>query len=384
MSCVAAVTQRSVRFVLESVMLRASSTAILGIELVGILLGAPEPISAQSASATQSTFALEATRRYRITHEVALTPTGDPALTKLTVVVPAPVDLQHQKLRAEPTAEVRPLSRKAWALSQPDKYFALVRTAPFGLPVVHVELNRPARQREWKVRLQYEVEVSNLRFNWEEVREVRFSQVTELDPASPYLQPETLVESRHADIQAALKQVFPDGIDPNQPACDVAKAVYLWVLDHSTYQTNARRGRESKLWGALDLLHSGQGECGDYAALLVALCRAAGIPARSVVGFWANRGQANAPHVWAEFFLPGIGWIPVDPSVGDSGWLAQERCFGNLRDLNQRIAVTFACDHHVDDLKVDFLQAYHYWFWYNGPAATLQPSYRFTVESIQP
>ena len=92
-----------------------------------------------------------------------------------------------------------------------------------------------------------------------------------------------------------------------------------------------------------------EGECDQYSAFFVALCRAVGIPARSVLGFvsWAPwmtvkdlkihyehlkkltpDGLAAARiygalwgHVWAEFYAPNYGWIPVDPTDGVFGQL---------------------------------------------------------------
>jgi transglutaminase-like putative cysteine protease len=68
------------------------------------------------------------------------------------------------------------------------------------------------------------------------------------------------------------------------------------------------------------------GRSADINGLFVAICRAIGIPARCVYGLRvgpsrlfrslgltsddATRGQ----HVRAEFYVPGYGWIPVDPS----------------------------------------------------------------------
>lgn len=60
-----------------------------------------------------------------------------------------------------------------------------------------------------------------------------------------------------------------------------------------------------------------------YATLAVALARNAGVPARRHFGLLVDDGGAVAPHAWAEFFLPGVGWIPADPAVGD-GLLAEE------------------------------------------------------------
>ena len=60
----------------------------------------------------------------------------------------------------------------------------------------------------------------------------------------------------------------------------------------------------------------------DSHALFVSLCRAVGIPARFAVGeeldAFGEEETAGSPHpgvhVWAEFFAPGHGWLPVDTS----------------------------------------------------------------------
>jgi transglutaminase-like putative cysteine protease len=90
-----------------------------------------------------------------------------------------------------------------------------------------------------------------------------------------------------------------------------------------------------------------EGQCDHFSALFVALCRAAGIPARGVLGMvgwgpWVTEKDATlrskhhtelSPdglaaarlygpflgHIWAEFYLPEYGWIPVDPTFGEFG-----------------------------------------------------------------
>jgi len=62
-----------------------------------------------------------------------------------------------------------------------------------------------------------------------------------------------------------------------------------------------------------------RGVCQDYAHLLLALARAIGLPARYVCGyvFDAKRGDvigSHASHAWCEFWVPGYGWLGVDPT----------------------------------------------------------------------
>jgi transglutaminase-like putative cysteine protease len=98
-------------------------------------------------------------------------------------------------------------------------------------------------------------------------------------------------------------------LDKTKPY-DTALSIYYWVMNYMTYRV------VGGLKGAKFAMENHYGECGDYSALFVALCRAAGIPARPIVGRWATSDPADW-HVWAEFYLPNYGWIPVDPSYGD-------------------------------------------------------------------
>jgi len=55
-----------------------------------------------------------------------------------------------------------------------------------------------------------------------------------------------------------------------------------------------------------------RGVCQDYAHVFIALCRAAGIPARYVTGFIEGEGES---HAWAEFH-DGKAWLGADPTHG--------------------------------------------------------------------
>ncbi|WP_245606745.1 transglutaminase TgpA family protein [Thiothrix lacustris] len=72
------------------------------------------------------------------------------------------------------------------------------------------------------------------------------------------------------------------------------------------------------------LFDSKRGFCAHYAGSFVFLMRAAGIPARVVVGYqggeWNAAGQYLAvhqydAHAWTEVWLAGRGWVRVDPTT---------------------------------------------------------------------
>ncbi len=66
-----------------------------------------------------------------------------------------------------------------------------------------------------------------------------------------------------------------------------------------------------------------QGFCNYYASAEVLLLRAAGIPARMVVGYAPGDYQsggyyqvrAKDAHAWPEVYFPGIGWVEFEPTV---------------------------------------------------------------------
>lgn len=104
-----------------------------------------------------------------------------------------------------------------------------------------------------------------------------------------------------------------------------AKAIYEWVVENTTYDPSLPG------CGTGDVrrqLISGQygGRSADINGLFVSICRAIGIPARCVYGLrvapsrlfrslgLAGDNASRGHHVRAEFYVPGYGWIPVDPS----------------------------------------------------------------------
>ena len=68
------------------------------------------------------------------------------------------------------------------------------------------------------------------------------------------------------------------------------------------------------------ILETHQGVCQDYTHVMIALARSWGIPSRYISGYLHFEGVAGeqtvigASHAWAEFLLPDIGWLGIDPT----------------------------------------------------------------------
>ncbi|MEM3566050.1 MAG: transglutaminase-like domain-containing protein [Candidatus Bathyarchaeia archaeon] len=119
-----------------------------------------------------------------------------------------------------------------------------------------------------------------------------------------YIQPEELIQSSHEEIVEKAQEITQGVEDPYMKA----HLIYNFVVSYLRYEIQ----EEEK--GALWALENGKGDCSEYSYLFVALCRAAGIPARVQAGFaFHYAGQVlEDGHMWAEYYLENYGWIPVD------------------------------------------------------------------------
>lgn len=100
-----------------------------------------------------------------------------------------------------------------------------------------------------------------------------------------------------------------------------------------TYRRRPERGTQDPVL----TLELRTGTCRDFALLMIEALRALGFAARFVSGYIYSAARANhqgggATHAWVQVYLPGCGWIEMDPTNG---------IFGN-RDL---IRVAVARDH---------------------------------------
>ncbi|MFP4353179.1 MAG: transglutaminase domain-containing protein [Puniceicoccaceae bacterium] len=74
--------------------------------------------------------------------------------------------------------------------------------------------------------------------------------------------------------------------------------------------------------GILDpaaLCRLGVGSCRDFASFLLRILRHEGFAARFVSGYLLETGDlrgAEAMHAWVEAYLPGAGWVGLDPTNG--------------------------------------------------------------------
>jgi sugar lactone lactonase YvrE len=85
----------------------------------------------------------------------------------------------------------------------------------------------------------------------------------------------------------------------------------------------------------------GTGSCSEYTFVLIAMCRAAGIPARYAGAIVVRGDDASTDdvfHRWAEVYLPGYGWVPADEQAADKA--TPEERGAVLGNLDNRFVIT--------------------------------------------
>lgn len=132
-----------------------------------------------------------------------------------------------------------------------------------------------------------------------------------------------LGSSRYVEIIPELWREAIDLREGRNDVFEIAEAIMRHIYQTWSYAPNTT----SVSTHVRDLLAARRGVCQDFTHVMLAMCRAIGIPARYVSGYLYNgpdshlRG-AQASHAWCEVFLPGNGWFGLDPT---NDTLADER-----------------------------------------------------------
>ncbi len=180
--------------------------------------------------------------------------------------------------------------------------------------------------------------------------------------AQPYLGPSMAIDSDAPLFRDFVASVAGDELRRVPVYLAAKDLVRRSILEFRNIQGEAlaREGRGAvrgfRLQGASVAAREATGTPGDLVCVCVAVLRAAGIPARPVIGIYSGDGDRSDNKlpagkttmcVWAEFHLPGAGWVPFDPNEMRGSGLPQAdvhkpwRWFGGIDQLNRRVALTY-------------------------------------------
>lgn len=113
----------------------------------------------------------------------------------------------------------------------------------------------------------------------------------------------------HEELRGLSRQIRGSDGD-SMPPGRYARRVYDWIAQHVRYSY----AREYSTLTDIPLYTCARrtGDCGQVALLFITLCRMGGVAARWQSG-WTCYNAWTGLHDWAEIWVPGIGWLPVDP-----------------------------------------------------------------------
>jgi transglutaminase-like putative cysteine protease len=139
-----------------------------------------------------------------------------------------------------------------------------------------------------------------------------------------YLQPDKMVP-----LNATIAELARTQTDGATQPMEKARRIYNYVASTMKYDKSGEGwGRGDAMWAC----DSKRGNCTDFHSVLIGMMRSSGIPARFEIGFPLpenkREGDISGYHCWAEFYIDGIGWIPVDASEASKHPAKRDYFFG--------------------------------------------------------
>jgi transglutaminase-like putative cysteine protease len=126
-----------------------------------------------------------------------------------------------------------------------------------------------------------------------------------------------LLPSLHSPIWPELEQLSRELLPSTASFAESILGLNSYIYKNFSYVPGVTDVRTP----LSEVLQTRQGVCQDFAHLMIALVRSAGLPARYVSGYIetepvvgeAGLSGATASHAWVEVYLPNGLWLGIDP-----------------------------------------------------------------------
>lgn len=161
----------------------------------------------------------------------------------------------------------------------------------------------PEENKDTELKLIHEIQVHDPDLDENDVGKV--SNLS--DKFEPFLKPRKSWEVDNPTLQSVAKTV----VDNEKNGYLIAKKIIKFVNERLKYEIQTER------LGALKTYQTKTGDCSEYTDLSITLARASGLPARASYG-WGYSDNKLVGHAWPEFYFPGVGWKPADPTWIDT------------------------------------------------------------------
>lgn len=182
------------------------------------------------------------------------------------------------------------------------------KEARFGNSVLHLSLTDP---KETEIALEMNVRVRRRESLHHDLPEKGAAAKAARSPElAQWLQPDRLVP-----LDGRIRTLAQQVTEGKKTDLEKARAIYDYVEKTMSYDKSGTGWGNGDIYWACD---AKRGNCTDFHALFIGLNRAVGIPAKFEIGFPIpddrGQGEIGGYHCWAEFYLNGYGWVPVDAS----------------------------------------------------------------------
>jgi hypothetical protein len=235
---------------------------------------------------------------------------GPGSIEQLNINIAVPKNLVFQELTSEIKWDAKPASFEKDRWNQDIAVFSFRDLKPLDIASARFSVNAT---------------LYSVRFFLDPRRSGNIQDISK-DLKELYLKDDTKLQITSPVIQKAVKEA----VGGEKNCYYIARQIYQYIQEKMHYELSGG-------WNVAPVvLERGSGSCSEYSFVMIAMCRAAGLPARyagSVVIRGDDASRDDVFHRWVEVYLPEAGWVPVDPSGGDSLVPEEQaKCFGGLEN----------------------------------------------------
>jgi len=225
---------------------------------------------------------------------------------QIDVWLPYPVSDEHQEVAV--TVDSSPSTYQV--LSEPE----------YGNKILHLTIEEP---KENAIDLQMTVHVRRQ----EHLRDLTAPPAR--TPKRPAAGARWLEPDRRVPLDKRVRGLAREVTRGKKGDLAKARAIYDYVIGTMKYDKSGTGWGNGDIYWACD---AKRGNCTDFHALFIGLARSVGIPAKFAIGFpippQRGEGEIGGYHCWAEFYLAGYGWVPIDASEASKHPESREYFFG--------------------------------------------------------
>jgi len=239
---------------------------------------------------------------------------GPGSIPELNVYIAIPDNMANQKILSEPKFSLPyKVVKDRW--EQPTALFVL---------------EKPAPAKRYFISMNVTAELSKTRHF------VFPHKVESLDKIPSKISKTYLVDEEKYRINDPLiVKAAQEAIDEETNPYWQMRNIHRYIRERLHYELSGG-------WNvAPRVLSRGNGSCSEYTFLFISMCRSVGIPARYVGAVVIRGDEASADevfHRWSQVYLPGYGWVHIDPQGGDKDKPGQVA--GSIGVISERFLIT--------------------------------------------